>query len=62
MVIANDRLQLDKFDRLYVKRVAVYEATQKILTQVASLKTIFEPTSSLRSTPNFYSMMPYIND
>ena len=34
MVIANDRLQIDKFDRLYVKRVAVYEATRKILAQV----------------------------
>jgi len=34
MVIANDRLQMDKFDRLYAKRVAVYEATRKILGQV----------------------------
>jgi hypothetical protein len=34
MVIANDRLQMDKFDRLYSKRVAVYEATRKILAQV----------------------------
>jgi hypothetical protein len=34
MVIANDRLQMDKFDRLYTKRVAVYEATRKTLAQV----------------------------
>jgi hypothetical protein len=34
MVIANDRLQMDKFDRLYAKRVTVYEATRKILAQV----------------------------
>jgi hypothetical protein len=34
MVIANDKLQMDKFDRLYAKRVAVYEATRKILAQV----------------------------
>lgn len=34
MVIANDKLQMDKFDRLYGKRVAVYEATRKILAQV----------------------------
>jgi hypothetical protein len=34
MVIATDRLQMDKFDRLYAKRVAVYEATRKILAQV----------------------------
>jgi len=34
MVIANDRLQMDKFDRLYAKRVAVYEATRNILAKV----------------------------
>jgi hypothetical protein len=33
MVIANDKLQMDKFDRLYARRVAVYEATRKILAQ-----------------------------
>ena len=33
MVIANDKLQMDKFDRLYAKRVAVYEATRKVLAQ-----------------------------
>jgi hypothetical protein len=33
MVIANDKLQMDKFDRLYAKRVAVYEATRDILAK-----------------------------
>jgi hypothetical protein len=33
MVIANDRLQMDRFDRLYAKRVAVYEATRKVLAK-----------------------------
>jgi hypothetical protein len=34
MVIANDRLHMDKFDRLYAKRVAVYEVTREILAKV----------------------------
>jgi hypothetical protein len=32
--IAYDKLQLDKFDKLYPKRVKVYEETRKILAQV----------------------------
>jgi hypothetical protein len=34
MVIADDKLRLDAFDRQYSKRVAVYEATRNILEQV----------------------------
>lgn len=32
MVIATNRLQMDKFGKLYARRVAVYEATRKILS------------------------------
>ena len=31
MVIARDRFEIDAFDRQYVRRVAVYEATRKFL-------------------------------
>jgi len=34
MMIANEKLQLDSFDRQYERRVAVYEATRGILEQV----------------------------
>ncbi len=39
MVIANDKLHMEKFDRLYARRVAVYEATRKILAQAYHVVT-----------------------
>jgi hypothetical protein len=47
MVIANDKLQMDKFDRMDAKRVAVYEATRDILAKhfVGSRKPTFSPSA-----------------
>lgn len=39
MVIANDKLRMEKFDRLYAKRVAVYEATRSLLAKAYGIVT-----------------------
>jgi hypothetical protein len=36
-VIADDRLRLDTFERQYERRIAVYEATRKILEDVGNI-------------------------
>ncbi len=42
MLIADEKLQLDEFERQYVKRVAVFEATRKFLVSVFREKDFSE--------------------
>ena len=64
MLIANDKLRLDSFDRQYERRIALYEATRGILEQVfrETLTEADTRTYGLRAlTRNFSSILRCTN-